>query len=113
MRHALIVAEVALALVLLAGAGFFVRGLQRFAQRDAGWRTDSLLTGQLSLRGQNYATTAARGCLLSPAARAARSVARQSSVSAIGTSLPTSGYDNSNSFVVEGQPPPAPARRRR
>ncbi len=34
LRHGLIVAEVALALVLLSAAGFFIRGIDRFAARD-------------------------------------------------------------------------------
>ena len=45
LRHGLIVAEVALALVLLSAAGFFIRGIDRFAVRDHGWRTEQLLTG--------------------------------------------------------------------
>jgi hypothetical protein len=36
LRHVLIVGEVAFALVLLAGAGLFLRGLQRFARQDPG-----------------------------------------------------------------------------
>ena len=47
-------------LVLLSGAGFFIRGLQRFMQRDAGWRTDGLLTAYVTLKGQTYATPASR-----------------------------------------------------
>jgi putative ABC transport system permease protein len=109
VRHALIVAEVALALVLLAGAGFFFRGLQRFTQRDPGWRPEGLLTAYLSLRGQNYATSAARDAFyhrLQERLAALPGVERV----AIGTSLPTSGYNISSSFVVEDQPPPAPGR---
>jgi predicted permease len=48
-RRALIVAELALALVLLAGAGFFVRGMQRFTKADMGWKPDGLVTANLSL----------------------------------------------------------------
>jgi len=51
LRHTLIIGEVALALVLLTGAGLFVRGLQRFTHRDPGWRVGGLLTGWLSLPG--------------------------------------------------------------
>ncbi|HEY4301695.1 MAG TPA: ABC transporter permease, partial [Candidatus Didemnitutus sp.] len=49
VRQALIVAEIAFALILLSGAGFFIRGLQRFAHRDPGWRTGGLITGVLTL----------------------------------------------------------------
>ncbi|HUR60336.1 MAG TPA: ABC transporter permease, partial [Opitutaceae bacterium] len=109
VRHGLIVAEVALALVLLAGAGFFFRGLQRFTQRDPGWQIDGLLTAYVSLRGPNYATTAARDTFyrrLNERLAALPGVERV----AIGTSLPTAGYNLGNSFVVEGQAPPAAGR---
>jgi putative ABC transport system permease protein len=109
VRHALIVGEIALALVLLAGAGFFLHGLQRFTQRDPGWRTEGLLTAEVSLRGQHYDTSAARDAFyrrLHERLAAIPGVER----AAIGTSLPTSGYNLGNSFVVEGQPPPAPGR---
>ena len=109
VRHALIVAEIALALVLLAGAGFFLRGLQHFTQRDPGWRPGGLLTAEVSLRGQNYATSAARDLFyrrLHERLAALPGVERV----ALGTSLPTSGFNLGNSFVVEGQPPPPPGR---
>ena len=53
-RHALVIGEVALALVLLAGAGAFVRGLQQSTWRDPGWRVDGLLTAQLDLTSAKY-----------------------------------------------------------
>ena len=56
LRHALIVGEVAFTVILLAGAGLFLRGLQRFERLDHGWRPDGLLTGQLGLQGQRYRT---------------------------------------------------------
>src|SRR5438093_8291705 len=59
-RHALIVGEVAFAVVLLSGAGLLLRGIQRFVERDPGWRVDGLLTAQLNLQGAAYATPAQR-----------------------------------------------------
>ena len=109
VRHALIIAEVALALTLLAGAGFFVRGLQHFMQRDPGWRPDGLLTATISLRGPDSATTAARDVFyrrLHERLLALPGVERV----AIGSSLPTSGFNVTNTFVVEGQSPPEPGR---
>jgi putative ABC transport system permease protein len=53
-RRALIIGEVALALVLLTGAGLFIRGLRQFAQRDPGWSVDGMLTGQLDLTSAKY-----------------------------------------------------------
>jgi putative ABC transport system permease protein len=53
-RSTLIVVEVALALVLLSCAAFFVRGLQRISHRDLGWNPDGLLIGHLSLTHEKY-----------------------------------------------------------
>ncbi|HEY0366898.1 MAG TPA: ABC transporter permease, partial [Pyrinomonadaceae bacterium] len=54
LRHTLIIGEVAFAMVLLAAAGLFLRGLQRFINADPGWQVDGLLTAQMSLRGEKY-----------------------------------------------------------
>ena len=56
MRHMLVVGEVAFAMVLLAAAGLFLRGLQRFINADPGWQVDGLVTAQMRLRGEKYAS---------------------------------------------------------
>jgi putative ABC transport system permease protein len=109
LRHTLIVGEVALALMLLAGAGFFFHGLQRFTHRDPGWRMDGLLTAYINLRGERFSEPDARNTFftqLHDRVAALPGVER----AAIGSSLPTWGYSNTNTFVAEGQPEPAPGR---
>ena len=64
LRQALIVGEVAFALVLLAGAGLFLRGLQRFAHLDPGWRVDGLVMAQVRPQGANYANETQRRAFL-------------------------------------------------
>jgi putative ABC transport system permease protein len=68
-----------------------------------------LLTAEVSLRGQHYATSAARDAFYRRLHERLAAIPGVERV-AIGTSLPTSGYNLGNSFVVEGQPPPAPGR---
>jgi hypothetical protein len=53
LRHVLIIGEVAFAMILLAAAGLFLRGLQRFIMHDPGWNVDGLVTAQLSVRGES------------------------------------------------------------
>jgi len=65
LRHTLIIGEVAFAMVLLAAAGLFLRGLQRFINSDPGWRVDGLVTAQMSLRGEQYAKDPQRLAFLS------------------------------------------------
>ncbi len=54
LRGALVVAEVALALILLVGAGLLLQSFARRAGVDPGFRTDGLLTFRLSLPTAEY-----------------------------------------------------------
>jgi putative ABC transport system permease protein len=54
IRGAFIVAEVALTLALLAGAGLLVRSFWRLQQVDPGFRADHLLTLRVTLWGSKY-----------------------------------------------------------
>jgi len=54
LRQALVVAEMALALVLLAAGGLFLRGLHRFGDRDPGWGVDRLMTARVNLPGPRH-----------------------------------------------------------
>jgi len=109
LRHGLIVGEVAFAVILLSGAGLFVRGLQRFERLDPGWRPNGLLTGQLGLQGQRYETPEQRTVffqqledrlLATPGVRAA----------ALSNSMPVWGFNSSGSVFIEGQPEPEPGK---
>jgi predicted permease len=51
-RSLLIVAEVAVALVLLAGAGLFLRGFAKLSHTDPGFRSDGALTFTVSTMGR-------------------------------------------------------------
>lgn len=53
-RRALIVAEVALAVVLVIGAGILIRSFGELAKIDAGFRTDNVLTMRVSLPEVGY-----------------------------------------------------------
>src|SRR5437867_4873072 len=53
-RHALIVGQFALAMVLLAGAALFVRGAHELNDRHYGWASDHLITGSMLLPTATY-----------------------------------------------------------
>jgi predicted permease len=105
VRQALIVAEVALALMLLAGAGVFVRALQQFGNRDPGWRPDGLLTGLVSLPESKYPDRASRSTFFDKLEQTLAANPQILHV-AIASSMPTSGYVSSTNFIAEGLPPP-------
>ncbi len=56
MRHALVVAEVTLALVLLGGAGMMQRGFDRILRLETGWDKARILTGVLPMPEKRYET---------------------------------------------------------
>ncbi|MGZ7057172.1 MAG: ABC transporter permease, partial [Candidatus Angelobacter sp.] len=60
LRGALVVIEVALALVLLDGSALMVRSMVRLLSVDAGFRTDHVLTAELNLPQSRYATADSR-----------------------------------------------------
>jgi putative ABC transport system permease protein len=59
VRRTLVVTEMALALVLLAGAGLLLRSMQRLLAVDPGFDPSSLLTIQISTSGHEFDDTAA------------------------------------------------------
>ena len=107
LRHTLIIGEVAFAMVLLAAAGLFLRGLQRFINADPGWRVDGLLTASMSLRGEKYKEDKQRVVFLNELENRLRAVPGVQHA-AIGSSQPVYGFNSSNSFLIEGRPEPPP-----
>jgi len=106
LRRMLVVAEVALALTLLTGAGLLVKSFARLAQVDPGFDPDRLLTFNLSLPDARYSSDTQQVAFFDrvlPAIAAVPGVR-----SAGGTSvMPFSGSWSTSSFEIEGyQPPP-------
>jgi putative ABC transport system permease protein len=59
-QKVLVIAEVALALVLLAGAGLMFESFRKLTTMDLGFKTANLLTLRLDLRSERYTEPAAR-----------------------------------------------------
>jgi predicted permease len=60
LRHSFIVSQIALAFMLLAGAGLLGLSLERVMAVSPGFQSDHVLTGQISLSGKSYPDAAAR-----------------------------------------------------
>lgn len=60
LRASLVVVEVAMAVVLLAGAGLLVRSFQHLVAVDPGFEPEQVLTLQVSLPGATYSEPSAR-----------------------------------------------------
>jgi putative ABC transport system permease protein len=104
LRQGLVAAELALALVLLAGGGLFLRGLQRFVAADPGGQADSLLTGRIQLTGARYDNPDARATAMRRIQQALSSLPGVASV-AVADWLPITTRGSRHEFRVEGAAP--------
>lgn len=105
-RKGLIVGELAIALILMAGASYFVRGMQRMANAELGWRPDGLATAQLSLPyNASYSTDAQCRAFFDRlgAKLAGLPGTRESSMSSY---LPIDGIWRNDEIAIEGRPAP-------
>jgi putative ABC transport system permease protein len=108
VRSALVVAEVALALMLLVGAGLLMRTFVAMQRVDAGFDPDRLLLAGFALPTSRYApgSPARQEFYRALAERVARHPGVRSV--ALGTETPLQGGDGDVSFRVEGRPEPPP-----
>ena len=108
MQRALIVSEMALALVLLVGAGLFVKSLWRLQQVDPGFRPDHVLTVRTSLPLARYP----EGAEIPFYQRVETELATVPAIRAIGAIniLPLSSNYSCDGFDIEGRPPAPPGQ---
>ncbi|HSB75410.1 MAG TPA: ABC transporter permease, partial [Terriglobales bacterium] len=103
LRSALVVAEVGLALVLLVGAGLFLRSLARMQEVSPGFDARGLMTAAVSLSPSAYGE---EGKQISFYDQVTRQLANQPGVESAAAvyGLPFSNTGGSSSFDIEGQP---------
>ncbi len=107
VRAGLIVAEVAISLVLLIGAGLLINSFLRLRNVDPGFRSDDLLTMRVSLPQSKYGEPAQRAAFYTEVNRRLESVPGVKS-SAVTTNLPLYIQGNSTNISIEGRPDPPP-----
>jgi predicted permease len=105
LRSALVIAELAVALVLLTASGLLLRSFQKMRSVQLGFRADHMLTGSYNLPRQHYSTQ--------PEIDAFNSILQSRleqlpGVEAVGvtTLLPAAGQDLRSTFTPEGYVPP-------
>jgi putative ABC transport system permease protein len=103
MRHAFLVAQVALAFVLLAGASLLALSLRQVLAVSPGFRSESVLTGQVALPWNRYPDGARRQAFVD---RLIEELRRQPGAIAAGvaTNIPFSGNSNKSSATIKGRP---------
>jgi predicted permease len=105
LRAALVVAEVALALVLLVGAGLFLRSLAALEDVNPGFQPNGVITAGVSLPRAHYADGGKRNAFYRAVLGNLAGMPGVASVAAA-TPVPFSGDGGSASFAIEGRPSP-------
>ncbi len=102
LRAALVMSQVALALVLLAGAGLFAKSLAKMREVKTGFQAQGVMAASVSLPASRYKDDANQ---ISFFRSAINSLSQTPGVLAAGAVdvLPFSGGDNSASFAIEGR----------
>jgi putative ABC transport system permease protein len=107
VRSALVVLEVAAALVLLVGAGLMIKSFWRLQQVDPGFNPDNALMATLSLPNRKYPEDAQQAAFFQQLLEKVRVLPGVQAVGA--TSLmPLSDDDFVLGFEIEGRPPLPP-----
>ncbi len=102
LRHSFIVAQIALAFVLLAGAGLLGLSLKRAMDVSPGFQSGHVVTGQISLVGNRYPSLASGLAFID---RLVSQLNEQPGVSAAGiaTNIPFSGANGKSAAAAEGR----------
>ncbi len=103
LRDVLVVGELALALVLLAGAGLMVKSVGALMQQDPGFDSKNLLTFAVGLPDNSYKDDPSVLRFEREFTNKLRSIPGAKDVSVI-DKLPLTGNGNTVRFVVEGRP---------
>ena len=110
VRSVLVVVEVALAVVVLIGAGLLIRSFVRLRSADPGFQPAGVLTLRLPLAGGRNASPDRRIAFFR---QVTDRVATLPGVRAVGAAngLPLTGLGVGSNFAVDGRPAPAPEQR--
>ncbi len=112
LRSALVVVEMALALMMLIGAGLLIRSFQRVQQVNPGFRPEGLLVMQIALPRTRYRTPAQADAFYQQLLDQFRSLPGVQSAGAAsilplsGVHAPSSGFEIEGHTFAPGQAPP-------
>ena len=110
VRRLLVVAEMALALVLLIGGGLMIRSFLRIQAIDPGFNPHNVLTFVVSLAGSQHSTRPQRIAFFDQLLNRIEALPSVESASAI-NHLPLAGDIWGLGFTIEGRPVPPPSER--
>lgn len=103
LRGAFVVAQIALAIVLLVSAGLLSRTFLRLSETEPGFRAAGVLTAKVSLPSARYPEGRDEARLFAQLVERFQNVPGVAAAGA-GSSVPWSGYDENFGFEPEGRP---------
>jgi putative ABC transport system permease protein len=109
MRHAFVVAEIALAVVLLVGAGLMARSFDSLSHAPTGFDATNVLTMRAQLPLAKYKDDAQRIRFFKELTSRVREIPGVRAAGAI-SYLPLAGLGAATRFTIDGQPPPPPGQ---
>jgi putative ABC transport system permease protein len=104
-----VVGEIALAVVMLVGAGLMLRSLARVQAVDPGFRSENILTARVGLPSTRYSRDEQRLAFFRETADRVRALPGVEAAGIVGC-LPFTGLCAATSFTVVGEPEPAPGQ---
>ena len=107
VRNLFVIAEVALSLVLLIGAGLMIKSFMRLQNVTPGFRTENILTLRLQLPRSKYRDEAQRAAFYKQLEERLRTLPGVESVGAINF-LQLAGQRSATGFTIVGRPEPPP-----
>lgn len=107
LRNGLVIGQVAMALVLLAGGGLLIRSFQNLSRVDLGFDPEGVLTMQIQLPQVRYPDATSRIGFFGPLEERLAALPGVEVAGSI-TNLPMAGFDGDNTFWVEGAADPEP-----
>ena len=110
LRSALVVSEIALAVVLLASAGLLIRSFISLQQVDRGFNTDNILTMVIRLPDAKYPQDAQLVTFFTQAVERIRQLPTVKSVGMVNFLPLYGGLGSATGFVIEGRPLPEPGQ---
>jgi len=105
IHRALIVGELALAVMLLCGATLLLRSFSKLTSVDPGFRAENVLTMRVSVGGERYREVSKQHEYFRGAVESLRALPGVKSAAAI-TFLPFTGLASATSFRIAGEPAP-------
>jgi putative ABC transport system permease protein len=107
VRHTLVAAQLALAVMLLVGAGLLVRSFVRVAGLDLGFRSTQVLTAMVNLSPARYPDAERQVAFTDEVLRRIQALPGVQAAG-VSQSIPLTGINDQGGFAVEGRPDPPP-----